>query len=91
MSIVQTDLLTLQNKFPDHKETINSQYAQSETFKTICEDYYKCVTALQHYKKFESQDALQRRREYEELIQELEKEILQYLNKNQNSDEKGTE
>jgi hypothetical protein len=81
MPIVESNLLTILERFPNHKETIKLQYIQSETFKTICDDYHKCVKAFRYWNQDETRDALQCRQEYGELLKELEQEIFQNLNK----------
>lgn len=91
MSIVQPNLLTILDRFPNQREMIELQYAQSEKFRSICDDYHKCTEALRYWNQSEKQDAFQRRREYSGLLQELEKELSQNLSKHENADKKGNE
>jgi len=64
------------DKFPGYKSRIEELYEQDAEFQTLCFDYLSCVKYLKESER--SQDeALQTIEDYKELIQELEKEILQ--------------
>ena len=54
-------------------------YRSSESFQSICESYQKCSEALEYWALSDLAEAPARQREYEELLNELEVEILQSL------------
>ena len=79
MTVIQSNLFSLFERFPDRKETVKALFKDSESFKTLCEDYLKCGEALKHWNLSFKEEAPLRRREYEALLRELEQEILQNL------------
>lgn len=79
MAVIHPGVFEVIKLFPDHKNTIVSLFNNDEAFKCACEDYSKCNDALQHWQISESNQALQRIEEYEELLQILESEIAQYF------------
>lgn len=79
MSIIQPGLFTLFKRFPDHKPSLKAQYLQSESFQTLCSDYEKCAAAAAYWKCSPGEEAVQRSREYQELLAELEEEVRQML------------
>ena len=80
MSVIQTGIFTLIERFPEHKDSLKLLYRESETFHTICEDYRRCSEAIERWDQSVSEDALTRKNEYTDLLHDLELEILQYLN-----------
>ncbi len=66
-------------RYPHRKEDLRQLYRSSESFQSICESYQKCSEAVEYWAKSDSEEAPGRRREYAELINELELEILQSL------------
>ena len=80
MTVIKTSLFSVLEKFPDHKKAIGSLYRESESFQTLCEDYQSCAAALRHWEKSDSEQAAFRREEYSALMQDLKKEIMQFLN-----------
>ena len=79
MKVIQTSLFSVLKRFPNRKDTAKQLYRQSESFQTMCEDYRKCVKALDHWNQSEEEIAPIRHAEYSAIIQELEKDILQRL------------
>ena len=74
------DTLTLISAaFTDGDELIGRAFRRSESFRSVCEDYRECATALEHWKKLETVEAHLRRREYAELLVELGREIQIWL------------
>ena len=70
------NILTLiRTSFPDRDELIEHTFRQSESFRSVCEDYRECMAALESWKQRETAEAPLRRREYEELLVELGREI----------------
>jgi hypothetical protein len=54
-------------------------YIRDKTFKSVCEDYQKCVEAVEYWKRSPFEKAPQREDEYAILLIELEEEICDYL------------
>jgi len=80
MTVIQTSLFTVLEKFPDHKKAIGHLFRKNDSFQTLCEDYQSCAAALRHWEKSDSEQAALRKEEYSALLQDLEKEIMQFLN-----------
>ena len=80
MKVIQTSLFFVLKRFLDHKDAVKRLYRESESFQTMCEDYRKCVKALDHWNQSEEEIAPIRRAEYLTIVQELEEEIIQKLN-----------
>lgn len=76
MKVIQTGLFSVLKRFPEYKDTAIQLYRESDSFQTMCEDYRKCVKALNHWNQSEKDIATTRRNEYSAIIQELEEEIL---------------
>ena len=66
-------------RFPDQRDTIREMYQANESFQSLCHNYQKCGEALDHWTQSKHTDAPERRREYAELLNELELEIVQSL------------
>ena len=67
-------------EFAEYKEVINRLYSIDDDFRALCDDYSMSKT---HIEKFDvkSLEDKQRKIEYQQLTLELEKEILDYVNK----------
>jgi len=76
VKVIQTGLFSVLKRFPEYKDTAIQLYRESDSFQTMCEDYRKCVKALNHWNQSEEDIATTRRNEYSAIIQELEEEIL---------------
>jgi hypothetical protein len=79
MRVIQPSLFLVMNRFPDRRNDLRQMYRTSESFQSICQNYQKCTVALGHWVKSKHEDAPSRQREYSELIDELELEIIQSL------------
>jgi hypothetical protein len=79
MAVIQKDIFSLYERFPDQKEALRSLHEKSDTFKTLCDDRQKCCEAIRYWERKEGGVALQRRQEYEMLVRDLEEEILEFL------------
>ena len=68
------------DEFAEYKEVINRLYLIDDDFRALCDDYSMSKT---HIEKFDvkSLEDKQRKIEYQQLSLELEKEILDYVNK----------
>ena len=80
VKVIQTGLFSVLKRFPKHKDYAKRLFKESESFQTMCEDYLKCVKALDHWNQSGMDIAPLRRTEYTDLMQELEEEIFQKLN-----------
>jgi len=68
------------DEFAEYKEVINRLYLIDDDFRALCDDY---SMSKMHIEKFnaKSLEDKQRKIEYQQLSLELEKEILDYVNK----------
>jgi hypothetical protein len=80
MTVIQHSLFSLFKRFPERMEEFRALLRNSESFKTLCEDYHRCTKARQYWERSLSENAPARMREYEALMHELEEEILQNMN-----------
>jgi hypothetical protein len=66
----------MQEKFPVRIQIINELFEESESFRTLCEDYMDCQSVIERLRynlKMMEKDTLQ---EYVQLSEELEEEII---------------
>ena len=79
-----TDTLNLiQTTFPGQGQLIGQVFEENGTFRELCEDYRRCVAALDRWKESTGTEASQRHQEYTELLMELGKEIETWLDASQ--------
>ncbi len=76
MKVIRTGLFSVLKRFPEYKDTAIQLFRESDSFQTMCEDYLKCIKALDHWNQSEEDIATTRRNEYSTITQELEEEIL---------------
>ena len=70
----------MHEKFPAQIQVINELFEESESFRSLCEDYIDCqsvIKRLRYNLKMMGKDTLQ---EYIQLSGELEEEILSRIN-----------
>ena len=70
----------LHEKFPAQVQVINELFEESESFRSLCEDYIDCqsvIDRLRYNLRMMDRDTLQ---EYVKLSGELEEEILSRIN-----------
>ena len=79
MAVIHSSLLYVLNRFPSRKDAICRFFRENEEFQIICDDYWRCLDAIKRWDQSQSQEASARRREYVDLLQELEMEILRIL------------
>ena len=79
MSVIQPGLFLILQRFPHRKVALRRLYRTSESFQAICHSYQQCSEALAYWSASENETALHRKREYSELMNELEQEIIQSL------------
>jgi hypothetical protein len=77
LSVIQAGPFFALQRFQYHKDDLRRMYRSSKSFRSICHDYEKCSAALDYWLVSEHEEAPNRQREYSELINELELEILQ--------------
>ena len=64
-------------------QIIDQASAKDPDFRSLCEDYTACVDALRHWTESREPEAQARVTEYRTIIDELEDEIKQILEKTQ--------
>ena len=67
-------------EFAEYKEVINRLYSIDDDFRALCDDYSMSKTQIEKL-NVKSLEDKQRKIEYQQLTLELEKEILDYVNK----------
>lgn len=82
MSIIRNSLFAVIERFPHRKAAVGRLFRENGTFQTLCEDYWTCSRALQHWNESASKEAVARRKEYKALLKELEAEIIMNLTHN---------
>ena len=85
MPVLHPGLFLVIERFPDHKKALHRLHACEEAFQTLCENYQQCTEAIRYWAQCGDEKAPERRREYGELLHELEMEILQYCSEDLNA------
>jgi len=80
MSIIHPGLFLVMQRFPHKKDMLRHMYMTSQTFQTFCDDYRKCTDALEYWTRSSHEAAEKRSREYRELRENLESEIMEIIN-----------
>lgn len=75
MSVIESGLFLVFERFPDRKAYVKTLYRESEDFQSLCEDYRQCYGALRYWHQSSEEYAPARRHEYTALLEELEEEI----------------
>lgn len=70
------DLISL--RFPNLKKLIIELFNESESFKSLCEDYFDCRTMLDESIKINNKSS-DIRKEYEVLLKEIEDELMEKI------------
>lgn len=74
------DCLTLiKSAFHSQDRIIDRVYRDSESFRSLCEDYAACSAALRRWKLQGSEEARLRQQEYSQLLVDLDREIQSWL------------
>lgn len=63
-------------RFPNHKELITELFKESESFRSLCEDYYDCKRMLDESITINNKSS-DTRKEYQILLNEIEDELLE--------------
>jgi hypothetical protein len=69
----------LVGKFPKLKTVIETALDCDEKLVTMCNDYEACAKAAAYWSESESKQAAERREEYVQLLDDLEAEIIEYI------------
>ena len=70
------------SQFEDWKTRIEQSFRESDDFRSLCKDYAVCARALENWQASNAAAATERQQEYTELLAELGKEILDWLEHN---------
>jgi len=65
-------------RFPNHKELITELFKESESFRSLCEDYYDCRMMLDESITINNKSS-DTRKEYQILLNEIEDELLEKI------------
>lgn len=71
-------------RFPDPKAVILQLLQDDNSYRIPCRDYRECAEALAYWAQTTAEEATLRQWEYAELIEEPEKEIVDYLQNDDN-------
>lgn len=79
MAVVHSSIFRVIRRFPERREDILRLFYECEGFRNTCEDYRKCIDAIEYWDNQASEQSFARQTEYEELFRSLEAELLTYL------------
>ena len=79
MAVVRSGFFLILRRFPDCQEVLKRIYLNSDTFKSICDNYQKCSEAIDYWAESDRNEANRRYQEYATLLEELEGEIVQIM------------
>lgn len=80
-TVKEMALAPILEKFPEAKERVRRLFQHTPSFQSLCEDYRDCLAAWQYWRQASSEDAPAFCQSYAELLQELEQEVRDYLEK----------
>ena len=66
-------------RFDHKKDSVWKLLSEDEAFRSICDDYGKCIEARQYWRRFNDADSKAKIADYEYLLEQLEGEIQQRL------------
>ncbi len=75
----ETALAPVLEKFPEARAKIREIFQQSPSFQSLCKDYRDCLAAWHYWRQAASEEAPALCQSYADLLQELEQEVLDYL------------
>jgi hypothetical protein len=78
MEIVNLELLTVQENFPDQSQRIEQLYRSDPDFKALCADYFLSQKTLQQFQK-EYNHTVNAIQEYQDICRDLEKELGEFI------------
>jgi hypothetical protein len=65
-------------RFPNHQNCIKELFEESESFRSLCEDYFDCRTVLDETIKNSSKSS-DLRKEYQVMLTEIENELIERI------------
>ena len=65
-------------RFPNHQTCIEELFEESESFRSLCEDYYDCTRVLDEKIKNNSKSS-DLQKEYQVMLSEIENELLERI------------
>ena len=80
MTIKKLVLKAVIKKFQDNVPVIQELYVESDSFRTLCEDYHECSMVLDRLKSSKEMVNKGYEEEYKNLLQELEDELMDRIN-----------
>jgi len=82
MAVIHPPIFEIIQRFPEQRSDIISLHNNSQTFRSMCEDFRRCKEAYRHWSQSESENSSPRSEEYRELLENLDSEISQYIMEN---------
>jgi hypothetical protein len=79
MPIIPASLSIVSKQFPEHRNTLERLFQQNETFRSLCEDFFDSVRAMNYWRGSEAGNAASLCEEYTDLVGDLTTEIAQWL------------
>ena len=71
-------LKVITSRFPNHQNCIKELFDESESFRSLCEDYYDCRIVLDENIKNNSKSS-DLQKEYQVMLSEIENELLERI------------
>lgn len=84
MASKNTSLKKVLEKFPEYRLLIEELYRESDSFRSLCEDFTECLEIIRNIDYSECIIRAGYKQEYETLLQELEEELFAKLSKYEN-------
>ena len=83
MASKKSSLKKVLKRFPGHHQIIEELYGESDSFRSLCEDYMDCLEIIKNLDYSESIVQAGYKQEYETLLLELEEELFARLSKHE--------
>ena len=74
-----SSLVLVMERFPRHGETLERLHEQSESFRSLCDDYQECLSLHERCFRPIAEVAASFQEDWATLLHELEGEILEYV------------
>ena len=79
MKIAESSIYRVIERFPEDRPSLERLWEINASFQSLCGEYEDCSAALKYWQQSVAEDARGYRDEYAALLQELEEEIVYYL------------
>ena len=86
MASKNTTLYIVIERFPEASQQITELFHQSDFFRSICEDYADCLQVIKRLECSRQMTKKGYKKEYEALLEDLERELFSKLNENEDLD-----